>query len=297
MSWEVNSVNVNSVDAQLYDSPFSDYSAHQARNGSKIRMAHANKLFTPTRTAEELIPKSAPMPNKQELMRFQLDGNKMTNTISGAQVELPSKKTETKEVPAVPVAPVEPPASTTSESYHTPKWQGVRARTGYMNDRKSQREDYHTPKWRGVKARTGYMHDRKKENFSKGGSAAIVIVVILAILVLAFLLWKFVWVPKHGSNRMRSLLEGAYITMNIPNTNDEINEDDYIDDSYDESSEYEIDNTDENGNILFGGKRKAKKSKKSRESKSGKKVRKCNCGHCAYCLKKKAKKSKKAGKR
>ena len=199
-------MNVNSVDAQLYNSPFSDYSSHQARNGSKLRMAHANTLFTPTRTAEELIPCSVPMPSKEETMRFQLNGSKMTNMIPGAQVNLPKTSLTAKDIPGVPAAPnVEAPTpvpaatlSVSSESYHTPKWRGVRARTGYMTDRKYQRdgkrnERYHTPKWRGAKARTGYMSDRKKERFSSGASAAIVIIVILVVLALiGFLLWKFV---------------------------------------------------------------------------------------------------------
>ena len=286
MTWEVNSVNVNSVDAQLYNSPFSDYSSHQARNGSKLRMAHANTLFTPTRTAEELIPCSVPMPSKEETMRFQLNGSKMTNMIPGAQVNLPKTSLTAKDIPGVPVtagtagvpaapnveAPTPVPAATlsvSSESYHTPKWRGVRARTGYMTDRKYQRdgkrdERYHTPKWRGAKARTGYMSDRKKERFGSGASAAIVIIVILVVLALiGFLLWKFVWLPKHTKTSISS------ITAVSPSVS--VNNEDYIAPTV-------------GGELLFGG-------KKAKKSKSGK-VKKCSCGKCPYCLKKKAKKSK-----
>ena len=273
MTWEVNSVNVNSIDAKLYDSPFSDYAAHQARNGSKIRMAHANTLFTPTRTAEELIPRSVPMPSKEETMRFQLDAGKMTNMIPGAQVDLPKTSLTSKDVPAVPVAPKEPapvapvaepatpepvsePSPAQAESYHTPKWQGVRARTAYLSDRKYQRdgrkdERYHRPKWQGARARTGYMTDRKTEKFeNKGVTALVIIVVILAVLALAgFFLWKFIWVPKHKKTTPEPVKE-AKPTVTI-------HEEEYIAPVVD-------------GEPLFGGK-KAKKSKKSKKSKKAKK--------------------------
>lgn len=199
MSWEVNSVNVNSVDAKLYDSPFSDYSSHQARNGSKIRMAHANTLFTPDRTAEELIPRSVPMPSKEETLRYQLDAGKMTNMTPGAQVDLPKTSLTSKDVPGVPVSPVP-----TSESYHTPKWQGVRARTGYMTDRKTER--YHKPRWQGSRA-------RKTERFEKKGMAVLIIIlVILVVLAIAgVLIWKFWWLPKHQKKELTTIIENDYV--------------------------------------------------------------------------------------
>lgn len=245
MSWEVNSVNVNSVDAKLYDSPFSDYSSHQARNGSKIRMAHANTLFTPDRTAEELIPRSVPMPSKEETLRYQLDAGKMTNMTPGAQVDLPKTSLTSKDVPGVPVSPVP-----TSESYHTPKWQGVRARTGYMTDRKTER--YHKPRWQGSRA-------RKTERFEKKGTAALIIVlIILVVLAIAgVLIWKFWWLPKHQKKEPTTI-----------NEKPRINENDYIAPMVD-------------GAYLSGGK----------------KAKKCSCGKCPYCLGQKAKKSKSKGKK
>lgn len=226
MTWEVNSVNVNSVDAKLYDSPFSDYSSHQARNGSKIRMAHANTLFTPARTAEELIPRSLPMPSKEETLRFQLDAGKMTNMIPGAQVDLPKTSLTSKDVPGVPVSPqpttpTPVPISSTvpSESYHTPKWQGIRARTGYMTDRKTERFE------------------------KKGTTALIIILVILVVLAIAgVLIWKFWWLPKHQKKEPKYTYD--HVTTTIKEK-PRINENDYIAPMVD-------------GAYLFGG-QKAKK--------------------------------------
>ena len=279
MTWTVTSVTVTSVDAKLYDSPFSDYSSHQARNGSKIRMAHANTLFTPTRTAEELIPRSVPMPSKEETMRFQLDAGKMTNMIPGAQVDLPKTSLTSKDVPGVPVSPQQttptpvPVSTAPSESYHTPRWKGVRARTGYMSDRKTER--YHTPRWRGVRARTGYMSDRKTERFEKKGKTALIIVlIILVVLAIAgVLIWKFWWMPKHQKKEPTTIKEKP-----------RINENDYIAPMVD-------------GAYLFGGK-KAVKAKKCSCGKCPdclkQKAKKCSCGKCPSCLRKKAKKAKKS---
>lgn len=244
MTWTVNSVNVNSVDAKLYDSPFSDYSSHQARNGSKIRMAHANTLFTPTRTAEELIPRSVPMPSKEETLRFQLDAGKMTNMIPGAQVDLPKTSLTSKDVPGVPVSPQQAtPTPVPSESYHTPRWRGVRARTGYMSDRKTERFE------------------------KKGKTALIIILVILVVLAIAgVLIWKFWWMPKHQKKEPKYVYDR--VTTSI-NEKPRINENDYIAPMVD-------------GAYLFGGKKakkcscgkcpyclgkKAKKSKKSKGKK------------------------------
>ena len=249
MTWVVNSVNVNSVDAKLYDSPFSDYSSHQARNGSKIRMAHANTLFTPVRTAEELIPRSVPMPSKEETLRFQLDAGKMTNMIPGAQVDLPKTSLTSKDVPGVPVSPQPttptpvPISTAPSESYHTPKWQGVRARTGYMTDRKTERFE-------------------KKET-----TALIIILVILVVLAIAgVLIWKFWWLPKHQKKEPKYTYDRVTTTIK---EKPRINENDYIAPMVD-------------GAYLFGGKKakkcscgkcpyclgqKAKKSKKSKGKK------------------------------
>ena len=268
MTWVVNSVNVNSVDAKLYDSPFSDYSSHQARNGSKIRMAHANTLFTPVRTAEELIPRSVPMPSKEETLRFQLDAGKMTNMIPGAQVDLPKTSLTSKDVPGVPVSPQPttptpvPISTAPSESYHTPKWQGVRARTGYMTDRKIER--YHKPKWQGSRARTGYMTDRKTERFEKKETTALIIIlVILVVLAIAgVLIWKFWWLPKHQKKEPKYTYDRVTTTIK---EKPRINENDYIAPMVD-------------GAYLFGGK----------------KAKKCSCGKCPYCLGQKAKKSKKS---